>query len=999
MGGRGIKWGLGSLAGLAILLVAAWASVPGLVRGQAQGWVRQNLPGMELSLGEIRFNPIALKLELDDLAIGDTAAPPMLAVRRLTLDASIMSLLTASAWFDAVVVQAPRLETALLPDGSLNLARLLPPDDGSPPPRLRIADLKLEDGALSFTDLRRSRPETVRLTPISFDLLDFNSAPGADGEFRLSGHSESGEAFDFKGRLGLQPLASRGTLKLTDLQLDTLKRLAGDALPLDRLSGVLSLAGSYDVVVPPDIEAFPAMKARLNHLRLEKMEATAGQTGARLDVLELDDVDFALDARQVLLAALRLEGLEARLGTDTLKLASARLAGSRVDLQGQRLVLGPLALTGIGVSGGKAPPVTLAGLELDKAALDFSARTAGLGQVSLQGLSARPALDPDLQVRLPGLWPRPPAPGPGWQLALDGVRAEGTQLEVTSPGPDLRLELPLVEVGAIGTGADATPMTMELTVNRSGSLAARGELAVASLTGQFALQWTGLDLAALAGLAPALPVKIDAGNLAGSGNLRLARGVPSFAGRVNLQGLSLSESRADSEPAGLLRLAALDVQGLAASATALSMRQLALDGLSAQVRLGRDGKLNLVSITGEDAAEQGGTTSGGIGDLLVHVDEVRVRRSAIGFEDLSIQPNFAVRVEALEGRITNVDSRPGRLAEVALKGQVVDRFSPVLIEGRGNLFDYAAATDVIARFENIELPVFNPYSGRFAGYAIARGKLTTTLHYVIDNRALKADHKVIIDQLSWGEATDSKDKVSLPIRLATSLLKDRNGVIRLDLPVGGTVDDPNFRIWPVIWQVVGNIMTKLVTAPFALIGSLFGGGGEKAQFIAFAPGSADMGAETAAALAALARGLADRPELNLDIPAGPASREDALALSARKMAEAGRAAAKSTEWAALDDGKRLDALRKVYKAKTGKGAVFPEDVKEKPARLAWLESQLQPLFMPGDMELAALGQARANAVKAALIGDDGLVASRLFLTTRDMVTLKDGVPTMELKIR
>ena len=93
----------------------------------------------------------------------------------------------------------------------------------------------------------------------------------------------------------------------------------------------------------------------------------------------------------------------------------------------------------------------------------------------------------------------------------------------------------------------------------------------------------------------------------------------------------------------------------------------------------------------------------------------------------------------------------------------------------------------------MELSIFNPYSGKFAGYNITKGKLTTELHYKVDGRKLDAQHHIIIDQLEFGDKTESKDAVSLPIKLAVALLKDRNGVIDLNLPVTGSLDDPKFR--------------------------------------------------------------------------------------------------------------------------------------------------------------------------------------------------------------
>ncbi len=160
------------------------------------------------------------------------------------------------------------------------------------------------------------------------------------------------------------------------------------------------------------------------------------------------------------------------------------------------------------------------------------------------------------------------------------------------------------------------------------------------------------------------------------------------------------------------------------------------------------------------------------------------------------------------------------------------------IAGEIQIFAFDRHTDIGMKFENIPLPIFNPYSGRFAGYNIAKGSLTTDLQYLIEDRKLDAKHHIRIDQLEWGEATESKEAVPLPIKLATSLLKDVDGVIDLDVPVTGTLDDPKFRIGPIVWQIIKNILVKAVTAPFRLLGSLFKGA-EDAQFVAVRAGRCD----------------------------------------------------------------------------------------------------------------------------------------------------------------
>jgi hypothetical protein len=203
--------------------------------------------------------------------------------------------------------------------------------------------------------------------------------------------------------------------------------------------------------------------------------------------------------------------------------------------------------------------------------------------------------------------------------------------------------------------------------------------------------------------------------------------------------------------------------------------------------------------------------------LPIRIREVRIEHGRMNFSDYFVEPDFSADVQDLSGTVTGLSSAPDSKAAIALKGKL-EEFSPVSIEGEIQPFDFGRHSDLGLRFENISLPIFNPYSGPVAGYNIAKGKLTTVLHYRIENRQLDAQHNIRIDQLEWGEATESQGEATLPVRFATALLKDRNGVITLDVPVGGTLDDPTFRIGPIVWQVIKNIIVKAVTAPFALLG-------------------------------------------------------------------------------------------------------------------------------------------------------------------------------------
>ena len=339
-------------------------------------------------------------------------------------------------------------------------------------------------------------------------------------------------------------------------------------------------------------------------------------------------------------------------------------------------------------------------------------------------------------------------------------------------------------------------------------------------------------------------------------------------------------------------------------------------------------------------------------------------------------------------------------------------------------FAYDRQTDMKVVFRNIELPVFNPYSGRYAGYAIARGKLSADFHYEINDRALAAEHLVTIDQLKWGDPTEGQEKAPFPVRLAASLLKDKDGVIELDVPVNGTLDDTSSRMGPIIWKIIGNVLEKAITAPFRLLGSIFKGA-EDAKYVDFAPGSSQLALESSESIAALASAMADREELMLDIPAGRGIREDAVAIADQRIDALMLAKeiekGKEADLASLSVDKRYDRMKRIYKDRTGTkpeppdyetgledGSVAPPkdgDVEleggkaRKYLETVWMREELRASFMPSDAELDQLGAARAMAVRDALLAGGAIAPERVFSNTDLAVSAFEDSARLELQIK
>ena len=407
--------------------------------------------------------------------------------------------------------------------------------------------------------------------------------------------------------------------------------------------------------------------------------------------------------------------------------------------------------------------------------------------------------------------------------------------------------------------------------------------------------------------------------------------------------------------------------------------------------------------------------------MPIRIRELRFEAGRMNFSDYSVPPYFSAEVLDLQGSVTQLSSARDSRAKVDLSGNLGE-FSPVTIGGELEPFAYDRYTDIGLNFENISLPIFNPYSGKFAGYNIAKGKLFTDLHYLIQDRALQASHKIRIEQLEWGEASPEKGEATLPVKFATWLLKDRNGIINLDIPVTGSIDDPKLRIGPIVWQIIKNLIVKAVTAPFKLLGALFKGA-EEAQFIDFAPGGSALDPQAAERLATLAKSLVEKPGIRLEVPAGITAALDRPALIELRYQEqlSGAMAASlhrseddkapMPAFGSLPPGRQIDILTSLVQQQTGAAPRIPAPpappdgtpraeakALRETAAIEYLEKDVHSRLVVTDADLEALGAARAQAVQHALLTGSGLEPARVFVTKNGKVSAAEGKVRFELAL-
>jgi Domain of Unknown Function (DUF748) len=991
-----------ALAIVALLLIlyalAGFLLVPHYARSYLQQFVQHD-GGRQLELGALSFNPFTLTVEVHALHLKEADGRPIVGFDYLKVRASLLASAWHRAWtLSEIRLERPDIQVRIAADGTLNLSQLAPPETGPPPPpppanqplpALRIGRLSVTEGNIGFEDLSRGKPFNTALRPIEFSLQDFRTAPDFENRYRFEGTTTAGEQLSWSGQFSLQPLGSNGQFAITGLKATTIAAYLQDALPFDLPSGALDLKGEYKVTLAGDLGL-----------------------GIELPSLEFKQIGIAPKG----------------------------VAGDAPWIQ-----VPLLALTGTAVSLAKHS-VSVSGLLIDGA--QISAWREPNGNLNLPELfqsHATAAQTASPAPQTPAVPTAAAAPAPDWAISVGTVTVKNASVTAEDRTVSPVAKVNLTPIGFTVSGFSNAPGS-KLTIDSNIGFDGKGQLAVSGvavldpLSAELKVELAKLDLTLLQPYLNA-PTRVDlvSGLLSVSSQVayaaKPARGQTPLAvlGSVTIDELATRDRKMQQD---LIKWAKLQISGInyQQGKKGLIIDKVQARDLYGRVLIAPDSSLNVKqllaptaapaatpavptseassnapAITAVAAASAPKTASRAPG-VPVKINAIQIDNGSANFTDQSVQPTFSTGMVGLNGSIKGLSSDPASRARVDING-TVDRYAPVAITGTLNILSAALYTDLNVSFTNIDLTTFNPYSGTFVGYNISKGKLTTQFHYLIDNRKLDATHHIIVDQLEFGAATDSKKAVSLPVRFAVALLKDKDGVIDLTLPVGGSLDDPEFHVGPVIWQVLRNLLLKAVTAPFSALGHLFGGG-EELSFVEFAPASSAIAPEQQQKLDKLVKGLTERPALKLDIPLQATSAADASAIAQATLDTQLHAlpAVKPTKDSLQQAQQQVAALARIYQQALGAPPGYPPELAGKQgtapdaamlaARAAWLEAALLKQFTPDAAALAALGKARAEAVQAAVLNNTGIVPERVFLTERAPEnTAPEGVTRLELKLQ
>jgi hypothetical protein len=923
---------LAILAGMAALYAAlGFLVLPAVVKARLPRVLGSAL-GRPASVQRVRINPFTFAASLEGFRVADGAGGPWIGFDRLRLRLRPWALAARTVSLAELELLRPYGKVALLKDGQLDCADVLRRFQGAPAPAPKgrpwvfaVTRLAVLEARVDLEDHSLAEPFATRLGPLTLVLDGFRTDPGRRTPGTCSGRTESGERFSWSGSFSLDPLRSEGRIQVERLALPKYHPYYQDRVRFILRRGLASAAVSYQFRWAPGDHVLKLEDGRAALQDLQLASSGQGEPEVRLPALEARGFQADLLARTAAVASLRLADgrLEVVREPDG-EINLVRLLTPRPPARPEppsrpfHLALGELAVQRFAVAFrdlAAVRPVRAVAEPVDATLRDFSLEPAQAARL-------------ELALRLNG---------------KAAVTASGTVLPL-KPAVDLKVAVDRLDLAPFDPYlAPATDVRLT-----GGTLAAAGRL-----RGDFQARPGGA-----AGPGPAIPSA-------------------SFQGDFTVTGFEAMDG-AQREP--FLRYRSFRVAGLdlRTRPPALAVRRVDLAGPEARLVVSADGSTNvaralkLASAPGGQAGGRAGAVAGAAlpptqgRAFRLNVGTVALRDGRLSFIDRSLEPNAALLLSGLEGAYTRLSTDPDTASTVDVRG-LAGGIAPVRIQGRAMVLRQDRDTDVTLVIQGSELSDFSPYAGKYLGYTIRKGKLGVDARIRIQERKLDSLFNTRLDQFYLGERTQSPDATHLPVKLALAVLRDRHGVIDLELPVQGSLDDPDFRYGRIVWHAVLNVLGKVAASPFTLLGKLFGGGDHDLSYVTFAPGGVEPDPDTEAKVQALARALDARPALSLEAEGsadpnvdGAALRRRALDRRLRELRDAGAAAAP----APLSPEERQRWLPVAYRAAFPPAPGAPSVQPPPPAEM---EQRLLESFPVAAGDLRQLADARAKALLRLLL--------------------------------
>ncbi|WP_429014097.1 DUF748 domain-containing protein [Aeromonas veronii] len=957
---------------LLILITLLLWQTPRLIQRYLPGWLAEHY-GLQLTLGEIDVGLRNPSLTLGATTLLDAKQQPIIGFEQLFITPNLQACWQQKGVvLSAVTLTKPVVLLQRLTDKKgevrLNLTDALAtllapspspePETASAPLLVDIASVNVTDGHVRYQDQRKeSEPgwlPPLNLEKVTLKLDNLRTEANHPTAYQLSAAINGKSSLAAHGKLDVMSGMGQGKVSLKQVELKPFAPLWAPYLKLDLAKGHVNAEVQYQLKEGKQGVLWQLSKGKLT-LDNWQLKKHKGDEFARFGQLALSDL--AVDGQKQSL----------QIGKVTLQ---QPLLKATLNPQ-QELDLADLLIE-------QTPAKPVKGAHAANEVANNAAPKSAQ-QAKTAGNSKKHGADKPWQWQIK-------------QILID--KGDLTLTESSSGKPQARqlsgLKLALGPLGS--KGEQPSKLTLATQFNQSSPLSFDGQLTLTPFTLSGDINQQGLPLTlAQPYLADLVRIKVQNGLLSSKTRLDLVTTAQGDLSKLTLQGgLDINGlkvvDRADNQR--LLEFNTLALTGLTYDGISQQMRikDIALNKPFARIEINEDGTTNLQQLLLPQPAATNSphaTAGSKAPDFRFTIDQLRTEQGNLRFADRSLSQDFVADIASLGGQSRHISNIPGQRSDLAFNGKV-DRYAPVTIRGGTNLLVANPILDIAVAFHNLELTTFTPYSGTYAGYAIDKGQLSMKLHYKLEGNRLEGDNDITIKKLQLGEKIKSDQAKDLPLGLAIALLSDANGVIQMNLKVKGDLDQPDFSIGNIFWDVLGNTLSKAITSPFSLLASL-ADGTEDLDELPFLPGEPDLTPTQQEKLVKLAQALKDRPKLSMNIRGKVNFNEERPILQRQKLERVlAKLIGNQADLDLLEQDPALqEALAQAYEER------FGEDLDDLADRLHLDEEsaalRAQAVILLRDQQLITakslrnLAMRRAQNTKEFLVDSQGIAPERLFV--------------------
>ncbi|THK40736.1 DUF748 domain-containing protein [Methylophaga sp. SB9B] len=784
--------------------------------------------GVEASVEKIHFNPYTFEATVDKLHLANEQNEPLAAWDKFYFNLQPLQLFQLKLRIEEITIDAPKLYFQRYSSSENTLTRLAerwnatartdvagdaaPLEDNEqsdPLFTLEIGEFNYTNGEIAYRDdVPASRFETL-LSPINIHLDHFSTAAGETANKDLVFALENDAKLTLNGKMVLSPLQFTGEVNLENFSLQTPYRYLQAQLPFELQQGRLDLQLAYD------IDLADTANVELSEINLGLSGFSLHQPGE---------------------AAALLQG------------GSLTVSNGQFVFPDNQLTIDDVALNDFKIAATQNSEGEFNWLQLFEPLLEGNTD------------------DEPTESELAPL-----------QLNIANIEINNTRLAVEDQMPASAANLALMLTATLQnfslTEDQQMPFTTLISLDSGGEITAEGDL---QLFPSLAVQAeTGIDQLSLIPVQPYLNkfahIEMVSGKIDSAASITSNPQEPfAIQGNLTLSDMQLDNQQLDEKLLGLDNLSVNSID-FSLSKQRVAISEVIIDALYSRVLINENGETNLALLIKEQPESEASPTDNANSETSssydVSLGRVKINNASSRFTDQNLPIVFDALMQNLNGEISGFSTSSKQPVDIALEGQV-DDYGMVEIDGVMNPLDVMAQTSIKLAFSNLDLPAMSPYTVKFAGRQIAEGKGDIDLTYEVVDSELTASNNIVIRDIKLGERVETPGAMDLPLDLAVGLLKNSKGVIELNIPVSGNVNDPQFAMGPVIRGAIGNALRNIVSAPFRFLGSLIGiGNDESIDEIRFRAGRADLAPPEQEKLHKLVEALVQRPQLALQIPA------------------------------------------------------------------------------------------------------------------------------------